>query len=134
MNQEKKLKEEWKHLLHLQNFFRQFIKTPALQHGGDDFIEFLTRVSIVTPQEQHLSLSLVKDLLDTVGTNIGNYDRGFLTLQREMTLFLRNLYDKTIDQQLRESIMDLFDTMLRLGSDEAHKMLQSEDAEWMPHL
>lgn len=122
------------HLIPLQNFFRQFIKTSALQHGGDNFIEYLTRIGIATPEEQHLSLSLVKDLLDVAGIDIGNYGRGFLTLQREMTLFLRNLYDKTIDPQLRENIMNLFDMMLRLGSDEALKMLHSEDAEWLPRL
>ena len=76
----------------------------------------------------------MKDLLDVAGIDIGNYGRGFLTLQREMTLFLRNLYDKTIDPQLRENIMNLFDMMLRLGSDEALKMLHSEDAEWLPRL
>lgn len=128
----RKLTEE--HLRPLQNFFRQFLKTPALQHGGDNFIEYLMRSNLVTPEEQRLSLSLVKDLLEAVSTDLGSYDRGFFRLQREMTLYLRNLYDKTVDHQIREDIMDLFDEMLRLGSDEAQKMLQGEDAEWMPRL
>jgi hypothetical protein len=125
---------ESEHMWQLQNFFREFIKSPALQHGGDDFIEYLTRSNLVTPEEQRLSLSLVQDLLEAVNTDLGNYDRGYFTMQRELTLYLRNLYDKTVDHQLRENIMDLFDEMLRLGSDEALKMLQAEDLEWLPRL
>ena len=128
----RRLKPE--HMWKLQNFFREFTKSPALQHGGDDFIEYLTRSNLVTPEEQRLSLSLVQDLLEAVSTDLGNYDRGYFTMQRELTLYLRNLYDKTVDHQLRENIMDLFDEMLLLGSDETLKMLQAEDLEWLPRL
>jgi hypothetical protein len=118
--------------LPLEDFFRRFIKTSALIDGADNFIEYLIQSDIVTPEEQQLSLSLLKDMLEVITSNLGHYDRGFFSFQKDMTLYLRNLYDRTTDSLLRENTMDLFDEMIRLGSTEALTMLQAEDSEWLP--
>ncbi|RIK20023.1 MAG: hypothetical protein DCC53_11745 [Chloroflexi bacterium] len=111
-------------------FIEEFFRTPALEEGADDFSEFLVRSDPVTRAELDVVIRLVEKFLDIIGTDIGNYNKGYLRVERDVTIFLRKMFDQSHESDIQNRIMDLFDKLLQNGAHEAHKLVAAEDAEW----
>lgn len=112
------------HLDRLRSFISAFMDSPALLVGAEHLIEYLSPLAV---DEHTLVLQATARILDEAGNEIVDIQTATAILEQDVVRLPLTVYTHAVESEIRARAMDLFERLLLLGSQTAHKALADWD-------
>lgn len=112
------------HLDRLRSFISAFMDSPALLVGAEHLIEYLSPLAV---DEHTLVLQATARILDEAGNEIVDIQTVTAILEQDVVRLPLTVYTHAVESEIRARAMDLFERLLLLGSQTAHKALADWD-------